>query len=84
MSAGIGDAVDEDDEGMYVCPPILRAYELAKKREAYIACQCHHNPIPLLNTFHNRSIALLFAAIYGMYMMTKNNGGGFPKVFMYN
>ena len=39
MSAGIGDAVDEDDEGMYVCPPILRAYELVKKREAYIACR---------------------------------------------
>ena len=39
MSAGIGDAVDEDYEGMCVYPPILRAYELAKKREAYIACQ---------------------------------------------
>ena len=39
MSAGIGDAVDEDDEGTYVCPLILRAYELAKKHEAYIACR---------------------------------------------
>ena len=68
MSAGIGDAVDEDDEGMYVCMYVCMPTNTESLWASEKAWSLHCLPVPsqsnsIANTFHNRNITLLFEAV---------------------